>query len=188
MIDGVDIPFGTDRSLLHWMTHRAVVTKSPFIPMSSASEYLRDMGMASSGQNIKRVREAFQRIASFALVVQRDSGSQTEQLIMPIIRAAKMPLSMRTTSKGSQMPLLATMGDEQGFTLDDAVFREFMQHHVPTLAKMIEVTRESPQTQDCMLFLQWRSFAARSKPVFLGIHFDSNSGTKTPTLGELKSL
>ena len=40
MIDGVYIPFGTDRSLLHWITHRAVVTKSPFIPISSASEYL----------------------------------------------------------------------------------------------------------------------------------------------------
>ena len=163
MIDGVDIPFGTDRSLLHWMTHRAVITKSPFIPLSSASEYLRDMGMAPSGQNIKRVREAFQRIASFALVVQRESGADNAQLIMPIIRAARMPRSMRMTPKGSQLPLLAPQGDEQGFTLDEAVFREFMQYHVPTLAKMIEVTRESPQTQDCMLFLQWRSFAARSE-------------------------
>ena len=77
MIAGIDIPFGTDRSLLHWMTHRAVITKSPFIPVSLASEYLRDIGMAPSGQNIKRVREAFQRIASFALVVQWDSGSNT---------------------------------------------------------------------------------------------------------------
>ncbi len=163
MIDGVDIPFGTDRSLLHWITHRAVVTKSPFIPISSASEYLRDMGMAPSGQNIKRVREAFQRIASFALVVQRDSGATTEQLIMPIIQASKMPRSMRATPKGGQLPLLEPNGEEQGFTLSEAVFREFMHYHVPTLAKMIEVTRESPQTQDCMLFLQWRSFAARSE-------------------------
>ena len=163
MIDGVDIPFGTDRSLLHWMTHRAVVTKSPFIPMSSASEYLRDMGMAPSGQNIKRVREAFQRIASFALVVQRDSGVNTDQIIMPIIRSSRMPRSMQATQKGAQLPLLAQEGEEQGFMLDEAVFREFMQYHVPTLAKMIEVTRESPQTQDCMLFLQWRSFAARSE-------------------------
>lgn len=163
MIDGIDIPFGTDRSLLHWITHRAVVTKNPFIPISSASEYLRDMGMSASGPNIKRVREAFQRIASFAIVVQRETGASSEQLIMPIIQAARMPRSLRSTPKGAQLPLLPPSGDEQGFTLSEAVFREFMQYHVPTLAKMIEVTRESPQTQDCMLFLQWRSFAAKSE-------------------------
>ena len=122
MIDGIDIPFGTDRSLLHWMTHRAVITKSPFIPMSSASEYLRDMGMAPSGQNIKRVREPSQRIASFALVVQRDSGSNTEQLIMPVIRSLKMPRGMRSTLKGGMLPLLTPQGDEHGFLLGEAVF------------------------------------------------------------------
>jgi len=162
MIAGVDIPFGTDRSLLHWIFHRAVMNGDPFIEMSSTGQYLRDMGITDTGGNIKRVREAFQRIASFALVVQRE-GTDYEQLIMPIIKAARLPRGLRFTPANSQKPLQPLSGKKMGFTIADDVFREVMAHHVPALTKMLQVTRESPQMQDAMLFLQWRSFAARSE-------------------------
>jgi hypothetical protein len=161
MIDGVDIPFGTDRSLLHWMCHKAVTSKSPFIPMGSVNDYLRDMNMADSGANIKRVREAFQRIASFALVVERE-GIIKEQLITPIIQAARLPRGMQLTPRGAQMSLLSSSGEELGFTIAEGVYREFMGHHVPALKVLLQVTREKPQTQDAMLFLQWRSYVAGS--------------------------
>ncbi|SNT38266.1 RepA protein [Granulicella rosea] len=174
MVDGVDIPFGSDRTLLHWVTHHALVTRSPFVPLSSASQFLRDMGMSTSGQNIQRVKEAFRRIASVAIVVQRDDDKSvnTQQIIMPIARSAALPKRLRKKPAPEQISLLPDGPDEReespfdepaGFRLDDAVFREFSQFHVPTLRKLLEVTRESPQIQDYMMFLQWRSFSAREE-------------------------
>ena len=168
MMDGVDIPFGSDRTLLHWVTHHALMTRSAFVPLSSASQFLKDMGMSTSGQNIQRVKEAFRRIASVAIVVVRDNDSSvnTQQIIMPIARAAALPKRLRKAKDQGQISLLPDedMRDEPaGFHLDDAVFREFSQFHVPTLRKLLEVTRESPQIQDYMMFLQWRSFSAKEE-------------------------
>lgn len=169
MMDGVDIPFGSDRTLLHWVTHHALMTKSPFVPLSSASQFLKDMGMSTSGQNIQRVKEAFRRIASVAIVVVRndDKSVNTQQIIMPIARAASLPKRLRRNHFEGQISLLPEENsvDEEpaGFRLDDAVFREFSQFNVPTLRKLLEVTRESPQIQDYMMFLQWRSFSAKEE-------------------------
>lgn len=172
MVDSVDIPFGSDRTLLHWVTHHALMTKSPFVPLSSASQFLRDMGMSTSGQNIQRVKEAFRRIASVAIVVLRDNdkSANTQQIIMPIARSAALPKRLRKTRDHQQISLLLDEDEgvdepPAGFRLDDAVFREFSQFHVPTLRKLLEVTRESPQIQDYMMFLQWRSFSARDESV-----------------------
>lgn len=168
MMDGVDIPFGSDRTLLHWVTHHALMTRSAFVPLSSASQFLKDMGMSTSGQNIQRVKEAFRRIASVAIVVVRDNDSSvnTQQIIMPIARAAALPKRLRKAKDQGQISLLPdedTNDEPAGFHLDDAVFREFSQFHVPTLRKLLEVTRESPQIQDYMMFLQWRSFSAKEE-------------------------
>lgn len=169
MMDGVDIPFGSDRTLLHWVTHHALMTKSPFVPLSSASQFLKDMGMSTSGQNIQRVKEAFRRIASVAIVVVRDNDASvnTQQIIMPIARAAALPKRLRKEKSQGQISLLPVEANEDdepaGFQLDEAVFREFSQFHVPTLRKLLEVTRESPQIQDYMMFLQWRSFSAKEE-------------------------
>lgn len=169
MMDGVDIPFGSDRTLLHWVTHHALMTRSAFVPLSSASQFLRDMGMSTSGQNIQRVKEAFRRIASVAIVVVRDNQASvnTQQIIMPIARSAALPKRLRKDKTQGQISLLPieTSDDDEpaGFQLDEAVFREFSQFHVPTLRKLLEVTRESPQIQDYMMFLQWRSFSAREE-------------------------
>lgn len=169
MVDGVDIPFGSDRTLLHWVTHHALMTRSAFVPLSSASQFLKDMGMSTSGQNIQRVKEAFRRIASVSIVVVRDNASSvnTQQIIMPIARAAALPKRLRKDKLSGQISLLpaddADENEPAGFQLDEAVFREFSQFHVPTLRKLLEVTRESPQIQDYMMFLQWRSFSAREE-------------------------
>ena len=32
MVDGVDIPFGSDRTLLHWVTHHAVIERQSVSP------------------------------------------------------------------------------------------------------------------------------------------------------------
>lgn len=166
MVEGVDLPFGSDRTLFHWMTHQAILTGNPFIPLSSASHFLVDMGMSTGGKNITRVKEAFERIASVAIVVDRSTSDRNQRVIMPIVRASNLPKSMRHDQNG-QYHLLTPLEperhrDQLGFRLDESVFSEFASHHVPVLKKLLEVTREKSQLQDYMIFLIWRSFSAES--------------------------
>ncbi len=166
MVAGIDMPYGADRTLFHWMTHKAVVTKDPFIPLSSASQFLHDMEMSTGGPNIKRVKEAFERIAAMAIVVERRHEGALQRVIMPLVRATNLPDALQ---KGEQMNLLdARPRDknrferEYGFRLDDAVFQEFTNFHVPVLRKLIQATRQKSQMQDYMMFLVHRSYGAAS--------------------------
>jgi hypothetical protein len=166
MVPGIDMPYGADRSLFHWMTHQAIVTKNPFIPLSSASQFLKDMEMSTGGPNIKRVREAFERVAAMAIVVERRHEGSIQRVIMPLVRATNLPEQLRS---GDQMQLLDASPREKdrferefGFRLDDGVFREFTNFHVPILRKLIQATRQKAQMQDYMMFLVHRSYGALS--------------------------
>lgn len=166
MVPGIDMPYGADRTLFHWMTHQAVLTKDPFIPLSSASQFLHDMDMSTGGPNIKRVREAFERISAMAIVVERRHEGALQRVIMPLVRATNLPDTLRV---GEQMHLLNAppregnrSESEYGFRLDDAVFKEFTNFHVPVLRKLIQATRQRSQMQDYMMFLVHRSFGAIS--------------------------
>lgn len=166
MVPGIDMPYGADRTLFHWMTHQAVLTKDPFIPLSSASQFLNDMSMSTGGPNIKRVREAFERVAAMAIVVERRHEGSLQRVIMPLVRATNLPDTIRP---GEQMQLLDAPAREKnrfeqnyGFRLDDAVFKEFTNFHVPVLRKLIQATRQKSQMQDYMMFLVHRSYGAMS--------------------------
>ena len=166
MVAGIDMPYGADRTLFHWMTHKAVATRDPFIPLSSASQFLHDMAMSTGGPNIKRVKEAFERIAAMAIVVERRQDGAMQRVIMPLVRATNLP---STLQPGEQMQLLESRPRERhrtereyGFRLDDAVFKEFTNFHVPVLRKLIQATRQKSQIQDYMMFLVHRSYGAGS--------------------------
>ena len=169
MVAGIDMPYGADRTLFHWMTHQAVATRNPFIPLSSASQFLHDMEMSTGGPNIKRVKEAFERIAAMAIVVERRQDGAMQRVIMPLVRATNLPDVLRP---GEQMPLPGAKAltrhradrveREYGFRLDDSVFQEFTNFHVPVLRKLLQVTRQKSQMQDYMMFLVHRSYGAAS--------------------------
>lgn len=166
MVPGIDMPYGADRTLFHWMTHQAVLTKDPFIPLSSASQFLNDMEMSTGGPNIKRVREAFERVAAMAIVVERRHEGSLQRVIMPLVRATNLPDTLRA---GGQLELLDASPRERkrferdyGFRLDDAVFKEFTNFHVPVLRKLLQATRQKSQMQDYMMFLVHRSYGAVS--------------------------
>ena len=166
MVPGIEMPYGADRTLFHWMTHQAILTKDPFIPLSSASQFLNDMEMTTGGPNIKRVREAFERIAAMAIVVERRHEGSLQRVIMPLVRATNLPDAIRP---GEQIQLLDAAAKEKnrfennyGFRLDDAVFKEFTNFHVPVLRKLLQATRQKSQMQDYMMFLVYRSYGAMS--------------------------
>jgi hypothetical protein len=155
MFDGVALPYGSDRTLLHWMVDKAIKDQSPFVGWDTAVRYLRDMKLSTGGRAFADLRKRYERIASMAISVRRTTYTD-ERFVMPVVRASRMPMSIAGTA-------VAEMEGPLGFQFDEVFFHEILQHHVPVVKKLLEITAERPQMQDYMIFLGWRSFAAQAE-------------------------
>lgn len=155
MFQDVPLPYGSDRTLLHWMVDKAIKTKSPFVSWSRASDFLKDMQMSTGGRAFSDLRKRYERLACMAITVHRTS-SVNERFIMPIVRASRLPSSITPASAKE----LDRTPEILGVQLDEVFFQEVLQHHVPMSETLLRVTDKKPQMQDYMMFLAWRSFAA----------------------------
>lgn len=147
----VDLPYGSDRTLLHWLIDKAIKTKNPFVSWEYASDFLDDMKLSKGGRMFSTLRERFERLASMSITIHRASVTP-EQFAMPVIRASRLPGSLTggTHAHTSQQVL--------GVQLDDLFFREVLQKHIPMSGTLLRITDQKPQMQDYMMFLAWRSF------------------------------
>ena len=158
------MPYGSDRSLLHFLLDKAVKTKSKFLSWETATEFLDAMKMAQGGKNRRDLRKRFARIRGLTIGVERSGTDGCETEIMPVIRRSHLPTSLdhRSERRGqSNLPLNETV--MYGVEIDDAFFAELMRHHVPVPEELIYSTRRQSQLQDLMLFLCWRCYAAQSE-------------------------
>jgi hypothetical protein len=155
MFDDVPLPYGSDRTLLHWMVDKAIKTKNPFVSWQRASEFLKQMEMSTGGRAFADLRKRYERLACMAITVHRSSAVD-ERFIMPVVRASRLPGSItpNTTKELDRTPGML------GVQLDEMFFREVLEHHVPMSETLLRVTDKKPQIQDYMMFLAWRSFAA----------------------------
>ena len=54
MNEGIDLPYGSDVNMLHWMINRAVQLESPFVSWETAQEYLTWMNLSKGGRTLRR--------------------------------------------------------------------------------------------------------------------------------------
>ncbi len=160
-LDGVEMPYGTDRTVLHWIFDRAVKENTRFISWRTAQEFISDMGLSKSGKNNKDLRERVRRVKGLAISVQRTSKDTDTSLVLPIIRRSCLPASVGDVKKGhKEDPSLPDDETQLGVELDPDFFEELKRFHVKIPKELVTSTRRSSQLQDCVLFLYWRSFAA----------------------------
>lgn len=164
MHEDVKLPFGADVNMLHWMINRAIQTGSPFVSWETAQEYLTWMNLSKGGRTLKELRARFERIAGLAITVQRTNSTDVETFVMPIVRASRLPKSVKP------QPGSVTSNDEpgkkpnqpRGLMFDEAFFKDFITHNVPMLKALLLLVSERPQLQQYIGFLGWRSWAASS--------------------------
>ncbi len=159
-----NMPYGSDRSLLHFLLDKAVKTKSKFLSWTTATEFLDAMRMAQGGKNRRDLRNRFARIRGLTIGVERSVIGCSDTEIMPVIRRSHLPTSLdrRAERRGqSVLPLNETV--VYGIEIDDGFFAELMRHHVPVPEEIICSTRKQSQLQDLMLFLYWRCYAAQAE-------------------------
>ena len=147
--------------MLHWMINRAIVTSSPFISWETAQEYLNWMNLSKGGRTLRELRARFERIAGMAITVQRTNETDVESFVMPIVRASRLPKSVKSngeetaakTEKGGKTP-------QRGLMFDESFFKDFIAHNVPMLKALLLLVSDRPQLQQYICFLGWRSWAA----------------------------
>lgn len=161
------LPYGSDRSVLHFLLDKAVKARSPFVTWKTASQFLEAMGMQQGGKNRRDLRERYLRIRGLTIAVQRTSSGTSETQIMPVIKRSRLPTSISPCPGNDRLgqEALKHSGDDLGLEIDAEFFAELVAHPVVVPVELIRATRGKPQLQDMVLFLYWRCFAARSLSV-----------------------
>jgi len=87
------MPYGSDRSLLHFLLDRAIKAQSRFVSWETATEFLNTMHLALGGKNRRDLRQRFERIRGLTIGVKRKAPTGTSTKLMPIIRQSHLPTS-----------------------------------------------------------------------------------------------
>lgn len=161
-LDGIEMPYGSDRTLLHWMIDKAIKTKSPIVTWDTATEFLKDVGMADSGKNRKDLKQRYLRLTGLTIGVVR-KGSSESTVLVPFIEESHLPTSVDIKSARTGQALLHLDSPTFGFRLGERIFKEILQYHVPVPFELLQATKKKSQLQDHLIFLYWRSFSAQSE-------------------------
>jgi hypothetical protein len=157
------MPYGSDRTLLHFLMDRAVKTGSRFVSWETATEFLETMNLATGGKNRRDLRERFKRIAGLTIGVERKTADSYSGRVMPVIGEYHLPTSIDVRAEVEGTSLLPlTDKIVYGVEIEDKFFKDLLAHHVPIPAEIIRATRKQSQLQDLVIFLYWRCFAAQS--------------------------
>jgi hypothetical protein len=162
-LDGIGMPYGSDRTLLHWMIDRAIKTKSAIVSWDTATEFLKDVGMADSGKNRKDLKQRYLRLTGLTIGVVRKGSTEESTVLVPFIEESHLPTSVDIKSAKSGQALLRLDSPTFGFRLGERIFREILQYHVPVPFELLQATKKKSQLQDHLIFLYWRSFSAQTE-------------------------
>lgn len=179
-IPGIDLPFGSDRTLLHWLLDQIarqiqiakssvdngsdLLEQARFVRWERASDYLRDMGLAlNSGKNYSDLRARFRRLSGLSIGL-RIEGPERETLAnIPLIESAILPtaVDVRAEFQGQQRLGLETGELAFGVLFSKKLIATLMASAIPFPKEILRRTRKQSQMQDYWLFLAWRSFSAQ---------------------------
>lgn len=162
--EGVLMPYGADRKLLHWLIDRAIRADDPYVPWSSALEFQREMGICQSGRSTRQVRERFSRIAGLVIQIKRNNAEVTAQNTFPIIEASYLPNSL-SQGASDQQRQLPSMGDRFGVLLHRPLFED-LKRHKAVMPRRLWLEIDGPTAvQDLVLWLSYRCYSAASETV-----------------------
>ncbi len=173
MLDGVALPYGSDRTLLHWLldklSRNLSTAKTPeerqaasYVEWTAAADYLNEMGMnAGSGKNISDTRARWLRVSGLGIGIRVQGGPAELVEVMTLIDRAVLPSSVDSSREHRGQQRLEGMRFGVWFT--PKLVALLMQDPVPTPKELLRSMRKQSQLQDFVLFLTWRSYAAMTE-------------------------
>ncbi len=161
-IDGVALPFGSDRRLLFWLFDKAIHAKSPVITWGSARQYQDELGLSHGGRDNRRLRESFRRLAGLNVNIERRGSSGTCGMNRSIFEDYFLPQSISGFDDSRQAQL---EGIDRPYIvqLHRKLFDELVQGPIAVPRLIWSDLQGSAQVQDLVLWLYMRCYAARSE-------------------------
>lgn len=163
----IPLPFGADRTLLHYAINQAILTNSSSVYFDNPTQYLQAIHRSDSGENYRRLEKAIQRVSGLAITVERfesgTSGDSESRHILPILRSVHIP-SRKDRNRDKNIVSIEAE-THPGLHFDQQFFEEFMQFHEPFPAEILYRLESKPQMQDTLLFLHSRSYHARADAI-----------------------
>jgi hypothetical protein len=163
MLSSVPLPYGSDRNLFHWATDRSIKSGTPFVPWDTATEFLADMQQTDGGKNYARLKDSYRRIAGLNITVERTTATRDQALIMPIMERSNLPRLFDSTTLAFPEKYDDDYFLPTGILFSKPFFQELSKNHVPFPWPILRSLARKPQMLDYMMFLHWRTFAARSE-------------------------
>jgi len=177
-IPGVDLPFGSDRTLLHWLLDQIArqvldarqngasedaLEHARFVHWESASSYLRDMGLSlDSGKNYADLRARYRRLAGLSIGLRIEGPTGETLHNIPLIERADLPSSIDMRAENAGQQRLGLVDLDFGVLFSRRLVAALMESAVPFPKDILRKTRKQSQMQDYWIFLAWRSYGARS--------------------------
>ncbi len=184
-----DMPFGSDRTLLHYLLDKAVKSGNRYVSWDTAKEFMEQMGMkGTGGKAYADLRERFDRLRGLGIFVSRKGAGRNETSNMSAISRSRLPSSLDLNAESvgqTALPLSDTV--RYGVEIGTELYNDLIKHHVPVPTELLIQTRGNAQLQDICIFLFWRCFAANSPSVIPGPRSASSSEAPTPTRAESRS-
>ena len=171
--DGVDLPYGSDRMLLHGLLHLAMTQGERRITFDSMADLLRMMGADRSGHYYRRLREGLDRIAALHISVRASDlpGSSGERGVnFVVIDRWYLPKrgEKAVQEETAQMALPGMRGAPEPHHI---VLSRALMDHLQSSAEtqllvrldVVQLCTGKPKLFDLALFLFHRCGAARSE-------------------------
>jgi Plasmid encoded RepA protein len=162
----VPLPHRADRTIVYFLTNKAVLQQSPLLRWEHANEYMRLFGMnPDSGKNYRDVQERFTRVAYMDIMVEHldANGKVVEHWKCPMIDHARISAEIYGEGKWKPSQSISKMLDaEQSVSFGLRFFAELQKEPVPIPIEIILAAGKNYRLMDYMIFLYWRAFAALS--------------------------
>jgi hypothetical protein len=165
--DNIALPYGADRTMVYFLTNKAVLQQSRLLHWEYANEYMHLFGMDSrSGKNYKAVQARFVRVAYMNIMVEYldKEGQVTEHWKSPLIDYAR--IAAEFDGEGNWKPsttISKMLAANQKVTFGSVLFDELKKNPVPIPIELILAAGKRYRVMDYMIFLCWRAFAGHSE-------------------------
>jgi hypothetical protein len=154
----VPLPFGSDRSLLAWITTKGLVTGE--VRFSAIADYLKTFQLDAGGKAYRTFRERWRRVTHLGIRLDEHDlgqpGTRRTLTLLPQHPAEEPDL-------GGDLRKLALTYDRYRLKLDPDFHRNLLETRVPTPLPVLRHFHDRPLAWDLAQFLLWRCFAAANR-------------------------
>ncbi len=165
--DLVPLPFRSDRTMLYFLTHKAVLQQSPLLKWEYANEYMHLFDLnPESGAHYRAAQERFTRVAYMDILVEYLDKREkvVEHWKCPLIDNAR--ISVDVDGEGNWKPsrsISDMLSASQHICFGYRFYAELQKNPIPVPIELLRATSKSHRLMDYVVFLYWRAFAGKTE-------------------------